>query len=155
MTDEIKEIKEIPLNIENNQEDIENNTTNNENIKENLKENTEIIETNEDIKASNIEVNIEDTQITNDAPSDETVFKKKPKAKGRPKGALNKTKQVTKKKTKKVEIVEDTDEDDEVLYEPTTPIKTRDPNELIFQLLREQELAKRRRRSALYASWFR
>ena len=154
MTDEIKEIKEIPLNIENNQEDIENNTTNNENIKENIKENTEIIETNEDIKASNIEVNIEDTQITNDAPNDETVIKK-PKAKGRPKGALNKPKHDTKKKTKKVEIVEDTDEDDEVLYEPTTPIKTRDPNELIFQLLREQELAKRRRRSALYASWFR
>ena len=83
----------------------------------------------------------------------------KPKAKGRPKGALNKA--PSKPRTKKAQVQEAPVE--EIAYEPSSPKRNlklpTDPNTsdvaaAMLKLLQDQSYSRQSRKQRLYNSWF-
>ena len=95
-----------------------------------------------------------------DAPASEEVKPViKPKAKGRPKGALNKA--PSKPRTKKAQVQEAPVE--EIAYEPSSPKRnlklptdpsTSDVAAAMLKLLQDQSYSRQSRKQRLYNSWF-
>ena len=89
------------------------------------------------------------------------VFPIKPKAKGRPKGALNKG--PSKPRAKKARIQEAPVEEDPLPYEPSSPIRnlklptdasSSDVAAAMLKLLQDQTYSRQSRKQRLYRSWF-
>ena len=85
----------------------------------------------------------------------------KPKAKGRPKGALNKG--PSKPRAKKARIQEALVEEDPLPYEPSSPIRnlklptdasSSDVAAAMLKLLQDQTYSRQSRKQRLYRSWF-
>ena len=102
----------------------------------------------------------EEPEPPEDAPaSKEVKLVIKPKAKGRPKGALNKA--PSKPRTKKAQVQEAPVE--EIAYEPSSPKRnlklptdpsTSDVAAAMLKLLQDQSYSKQSRKQRLYNSWF-
>ena len=124
------EITEIPLDIENNTEDIKINTEDNNQVVEDIV----------------------------DIPVSEEVKPIKAKAKGRPKGAPNKG--PSKPRAKKVQVQEDPIESMPYEpSSPKRNLKLPDPNSsdvaaAMLKLLQEQSYSRQSRKQRLYNSWF-
>ena len=85
----------------------------------------------------------------------------KPKAKGRPKGALNKG--PSKPRAKKTRIQEAPVEEESPVYEPSSPKRnlklptdpsTSDVAAAMLKLLQDQSYSRQSRKQRLYSSWF-
>jgi hypothetical protein len=131
------DIREIPLDIQDNVQDIQNDT-------EYTKINTADISQVEDI----VQV-LPETQPL------------KAKAKGRPKGAPNKG--PSKPRAKKTQIQEAPVEEESQVYEPSSPKRNlklpTDPNAsdvaaAMLKLLQDQSYSRQSRKQRLYNSWF-
>jgi hypothetical protein len=102
----------------------------------------------------------EEPEPPQDAPASEEVKPViKPKAKGRPKGALNKA--PSKPRTKKAQVQEAPVE--EIAYEPSSPKRnlklptdpsTSDVAAAMLKLLQDQSYSRQSRKQRLYNSWF-
>ena len=94
-------------------------------------------------------------------PGEEVKQVIKPKAKGRPKGALNKG--PSKPRAKKTQIRETPVEDSPPAYEPSSPKRNlklpTDPSSsdiagAMLKLLQDQTYSRQARKQRLYSSWF-
>ena len=102
----------------------------------------------------------EEPEPPEDAPASKEVKPViKPKAKGRPKGALNKA--PSKPRTKKAQVQEAPVE--EIAYEPSSPKRnlklptdpsTSDVAAAMLKLLQDQSYSRQSRKQRLYNSWF-
>ena len=99
----------------------------------------------------------------NDVPAVEITEKNKPKAKGRPKGSLNKG--PPKPRAKKKTQIQETpvEEDSPPVYEPSSPKRNlkipTDPSSsdiaaAMLKLLQDQTYSRQSRKQRLYNSWF-
>ena len=135
------EIQEIPL-------DNTENTLDNENIQPEIQE-------------ENIEIEPEIQKET--APVEEEISPVKAKAKGRPKGAVNKQPSKPRPKRKQP-VVEETQVEEEYKenhYVPSSPRQKKiseappDVAAVMLKMLQEQAYSRQARKQALYRSWFR
>jgi hypothetical protein len=131
------DLREIPLDIQDNVQDIQNDT-------EYTKINTADISQVED--------------IVQDLPETQPL---KAKAKGRPKGAPNKG--PSKPRAKKTQIQEAPVEEESQVYEPSSPKRnlklptdpsTSDVAAAMLKLLQDQSYSRQSRKQRLYNSWF-
>jgi hypothetical protein len=118
----------------------------------------------------NITNNVEDNptiqeDLAQDIPVEETKLEVKPikaaRAKGRPKGAPNKG--PSKPRVKKAQVQETPVEEEEEVYEPTSPKRNlripADPSSsdvaaAMLKLLQDQTNSRQSRKQRLYNSWF-
>ena len=101
-------------------------------------------------------------EIVQDIPVEETKLEVKPiKARGRPKGAPNKG--PSKPRVKKAQVQETPVEEEEEVYEPTSPKRNlkipADPSSsdvaaAMLKLLQDQTSSRQSRKQRLYNSWF-
>ena len=104
----------------------------------------------------------EEPEPPEDAPASKEVKPViKPKAKGRPKGALNKA--PSKPRAKKNRIQEAPVEEESPVYEPSSPKRnlklptdpsTSDVAAAMLKLLQDQSYSRQSRKQRLYNSWF-
>ena len=116
------------------------------------------LEINEELKDIPEEIQAEPAEI--EAPEPE-VIPIKPKAKGRPKGSLNKC--PSKPRPKKIAIVKETSIEEDLPYEPSSPKRNlklpTDPDSsdiaaAMLRLLQDQTYSRQARKQRLYNSWF-
>ncbi len=106
--------------------------------------------------------NVEEIQADEQPEIDEVTEPVRPKAKGRPRGSLNKG--PSKPRAKKTRIKETpVEEDSPPVYEPSSPKRNRkiptDPNSseiaaAMLKLLQDQTYSRQARKQRLYQSWF-
>ena len=133
-------------------------------IEENPLENTENTLENENIQPEIQEENIEiEPEIQKEtAPVEEEKPPVKPKAKGRPKGAVSKQPGKPRPKRKQPVVEETVDQEyKENHYVPSSP-KNRKISEappdlaaMMLKMLQDQAYSRQARKQALYRSWFR
>ena len=116
-------------------------------------------ETNTDIQK--LEAEIQESEQETPQIEQEVVQKIKPKAKGRPRGSLNK--QPSKPRVKKVVVEEAPVEEEDLPYEPSSPKRNlripTDPNAsdiaaAMLKLLQDGANTRQARRERLHRSWF-
>jgi hypothetical protein len=116
------------------------------------------LEINEELKDIPEEIQAEPAEI--EAPEPE-VIPIKPKAKGRPKGSLNKG--PSKPRPKKIAIVKEASVEEDLPYEPSSPKRNlklpTDPDSsdiaaAMLRLLQDQTYSRQARKQRLYKSWF-
>ena len=116
------------------------------------------LEINEELKDIPEEIQAEPAEI--EAPEPE-VIPIKPKAKGRPKGSLNKG--PSKPRPKKIAIVKEASIEEDDSYEPSSPKRNlkipTDPDSsdiaaAMLRLLQDQTYSRQARKQRLYNSWF-
>ena len=130
-------------------------------------DNTEIPLDNENIQPEIQEENIEiEPEIQKETAPVEEIIPVKPKAKGRPKGAVSKQPGKPRPKRKQP-VVEETQVEEEYKenhYVPSSPRQNRqkkiseappDVAAVVLKMLREQQYSRQARKQALYRSWFR
>ena len=128
-----------------------------------IPESAEVLpETSTDIQK--VEAEIQKNEEGNPKVEEEVAQKIKPKAKGRPKGSVNK--QPSKPRVKKVVVEEaaiDVEEEEPLPYEPSSPKRNlripTDPNAsdiaaAMLKLLQEGSNTRQARRASLHRSWF-
>ena len=120
----------------------------------------DIAEEVQDIVEDTTETKAEEEPVILD-PGEEVKPVIKPKAKGRPKGALNKG--PSKPRAKKIRIQEAPVEEESQAYEPSSPKRNlklpTDPSSsdvaaAMLKLLQDQSYSRQSRKQRLYSSWF-
>ena len=120
----------------------------------------DIAEEVQDIVEDTTETKAEEEPVILD-PGEEVKPVIKPKAKGRPKGALNKG--PSKPRAKKIRIQEAPVEEESQAYEPSSPKRNlklpTDPSSsdvaaAMLKLLQDKSYSRQSRKQRLYSSWF-
>ena len=120
----------------------------------------DITEEVQDLVEDIAETKVEEEPVVVD-PGEEVKPVIKPKAKGRPKGAVNKG--PSKPRAKKTQMQETPVEEESQVYEPSSPKRnlklptdpsTSDVAAAMLKLLQDQSCSRQSRKQRLYNSWF-